>query len=125
MPTPHGSLALLSSLSAPLTVNLFYWYVALKSRFETAYVVSITRFRALRARGAREAGFFHGSISFVKTVTLFYWYVALKSRFETTYVVSVTRFRALRARGACEAGFFFMDQFLLLRRLTYFNDQKL
>ena len=39
-------------------VTLFYWCVAQKCRFETAYVVSITRFRALRARGAREAGFF-------------------------------------------------------------------
>ena len=45
-------------LSRLKTVTLFYWYVAQKSRFETAYVVSITRFRALRARGARDAGFF-------------------------------------------------------------------
>ena len=30
----------------------------MKSRFEVAYVVSVTSFRALRARRAREAGFF-------------------------------------------------------------------
>ena len=48
----HGSISFVK------TVTLFYWYVAQKCRFETAYVVSITRFCALRARGAREAGFF-------------------------------------------------------------------
>ena len=72
----HGSISFVK------TVTLFYWYVAQKSRFETAYVVSITRFRALRARGARKAGFFYGSFSFVVTVNLFIWSVALKSRFE-------------------------------------------
>ena len=40
------------------TVNLFEWSEALNSRFEVAYVVSVTRFRALRAPGAREAGYF-------------------------------------------------------------------
>ena len=75
-------------------------------------LVSITRYCALRARGAREAGFFFdGLISFVKAVTLFYWSVALKSRFEAAYVVSLTRFSALRVRRAHEAGFFFMDHF--------------
>ena len=39
-------------------ITLYYWSVALKCRFEAAYVVSITRFSALRARRAREAGFF-------------------------------------------------------------------
>ena len=73
MPTPHGSLALLGSLSAPLTVNLFYGSDALKSHFEVVYVVSIRRFCVLRAHGAREAGFY------------------------------------------------FMDQFILQRRLPYFN----
>ena len=84
---------------------------ALQSRFEVAYVVSVTRFCALRA-----GFFFHGSISFAKTLTLFYWSVALKSRFEAAYVVTVTCFCALRAPGAREAGFFFMDRFLLPRR---------
>ena len=32
--------------------------VPLKSRFEAAYVVSVTLFRVLRAPSAREAGFF-------------------------------------------------------------------
>ena len=40
------------------TFKLFYWSKALKIRFDAAYVVSITRFCALRAPGAREAGFF-------------------------------------------------------------------
>ena len=48
----HGSISFVK------TVTLFYWSVALKGRFETAYVVSITRFYVLRARGAHEAGFF-------------------------------------------------------------------
>ena len=51
------------------TFKLFYWSKALKIRFDAAYVVSITRFCALRAPGAREAGFFfHGSIFFAETV---------------------------------------------------------
>ena len=40
------------------TFKLFYWSEALKSHFEVAYLVYKTRLSALRARGAREAGFF-------------------------------------------------------------------
>ena len=40
------------------TVTLFLWSIALKSRFEATYVVSVTLFRARRACRAREAGFF-------------------------------------------------------------------
>ena len=103
MSTPHGSLALLGSLSAPAKFSEHNTFLC-----------------AAGARRARSGIFFHGLISFVKTVTLFYWYVAQKSRFETAYVVSITLFHALRARGAREAGFFFTDQFHLSRRLSYF-----
>ena len=40
------------------TDTLFYWSLALKIRFEAAYVVTVARFCALRAPGAREVGYF-------------------------------------------------------------------
>ena len=82
-----------------------------------AYVVGGTRFRALRARGAREARFFFmGKFFFADIDNLFWWSKPLNSRFEVAYVVDGTRFRTLRARGAREAGFFSTDRFLLPRR---------
>ena len=39
-------------------INLFYRSKCQNRHFEVPYVVSGTHFRALRARGAREAGFF-------------------------------------------------------------------
>ena len=73
------------------------------------YEVSIGRISALRARGAREAGFFFSWINFIcQDGYLILFVYSSKSRFETAYVVNVTRFCKLRARGACEAGFFFM-----------------
>ena len=73
------------------------------------YVVNETRFRALRACGAREVDFYHKLIFFTKTFKLFYWSEALKSRFEVAYVVYKTRLSALRACGARKADFFFMN----------------
>ena len=46
------------SISFVETVNLFYWSEALQSHFEVAYVVSVTRFRALRARARAKRDFF-------------------------------------------------------------------
>ena len=40
------------------TFKLFLWSEALKSCFDTVYVVNGTRFRALRVCDAREAEFF-------------------------------------------------------------------
>ena len=95
---------MLGSLSA--TFNLFYWSEALKSRYEVVYVVNGTRFRALRACGAREVDFYHELNFFTKTFKLFYWSEALQSHFEVAYVVSVTRFCALRARARAKRDFF-------------------
>ena len=95
MSTPHGSLALLGSLSAPAKFSEHNTFLC-----------------AAGAWHARSGIFFHGSISFVRTVTLFYWSVALKSHFEAAYVVSITRFCALRARGMREAGFFSWINFI-------------
>ena len=41
-----------------MTVNLFIRSESVKSRFDVAYVVQKTHLGALRAHGAREAGFF-------------------------------------------------------------------
>ena len=53
------------------TVNLFLWSVALKSRFNAAYVVSVTLFRALRAPGACKAGFFFIDWSYLSRQLLY------------------------------------------------------
>ena len=99
--TPHGSLALLGSLSAPD----FYAHILMVRSSKKSFCRGLcsernTFLRAAGVRLVRSGFFFHELNFFTNTFKLFYWSEALKSRFNVANVKTVTCFRALRARGA-------------------------